>query len=549
MTPGRVSSPPIRRLLATLGISLLAARAAADAPPVCAPGSPLQLSGSVADDQEKSYLLLPFAVPARTGDPGTTDVTRIEVGYGWTDHNPLPTNPVTQTVFDLGLWDEAGTTGTNAFRGWSGSRLGKLPDTIHVAAASASRGYTPGAIKPGTWHVELGVAALNPAGATWHVEISCHTEPPVADAPASDPVDTTHIAKGQPGWYHADFHMHGYHSHANGPTWEAFIAQARTAGLDILMVTEYVVGTHWHELGATQEANPDLLLWPGREIITYFGHANTFGETPSTLEYRHGHQGISLRGIQKDAVADGALFGINHPTTFPGPVFSNLCRGCEFELDDEVDWTQVDTIEVINAQVLARSSDVGIPDFSGQSAQNPFIQTAIDYWEDKLLQGYRITAVSGSDSKGQERGDEFLRKGYGASATAIYAADLSRAAVTEAIRAGRAYIKARGVTGSPELEMTVTGSNGETGTFGDTLQSELATLEITVRNGLGQRLHLIVNGQTLLVLPIDSDDYHQQLPVTRDPDTEGPLGTFVRVETYDEKSITTLGNPVFLLAP
>ncbi len=514
----------------------------APADPVCKAGQvPLLLSGSVSKADEKSYLLLPFEV-----HPG---VNRVEVGYRWQDRNPLPSNPVTQTVFDLGLWDEDGTAGPQAFRGWSGSRLGRLDQDqppVFVERARASRGYTPGPVRPGTWHVELGVAALNQAGADWQVEIRCQAADSGGQQPKPDPVDPAHVANPAPGWYHADFHMHAFHSHANGPDGEELAAQARAAGLDILLVTEYVTGQHWRELGALQRAHPDLLIYPGREVITYFGHVNTFGETPSMLEYRHGHAGISIADIQAGAIADGALFGINHPTIFPGPVFSNFCRGCEFTLGAEIDWRQVHTIEVVTGPTLAKSSDVGAPD-TGQTAQNPFLQTAIDYWEEKLLAGHRITAVSASDFKGVQESDR-QRVGYGSSATAIHADSLSRADVRSAILAGRAYVRARGVHDSPELALKVIDSLGNEGMFGDSFRSDHATLEVEVRGGAGQHLRLVQNGQEVLVLPITGDPQSWTLPIARNPATEGPLGTFWRVETYDEQSVTTIGNPVFLTA-
>ncbi len=501
----------------------------------------LQLAGSVSKSDEKQYLLLPFAVHAGTN--------RIEVNYGWQDRNPLPGNPVTQTVFDLGLWDEDGVREPAAFRGWSGSRLGKLQsaqEPVFVERARASRGYTPGPIRPGTWHVELGVAALNDAGADWRVEIRCRVADSGGAAPRPDPVDPSHVARAASGWYHADFHMHGYHSHEKGPDAADFVAQARAAGLDILMVTDYVVGTHWQELGAMQRAYPDLLVWPGREIITYFGHANSFGETPSTLEYRHGYQDITLGQIQADVLADGALFGVNHPTIFPGPVFSNFCRGCEFTLGEQIDWSGVHTIEVVTGPTLAKSSDLGAPD-SGQSAENPFIRTAIDFWEDKLLAGYRITAVSGSDFKGVNEAER-ERVGYGSSATAIGAENLSRAAVRDAILAGRAYVRSRGVHDSPALDLRVTDSNGVTGTFGASFVADTAMLELTITGGAGQSLRLSQNGQDVLLLPVAGDPFIVQLPIARNPATEGPLGTFWRVDTLDERSVTAIGNPVFLRA-
>jgi len=504
----------------------------------CAPGNPvIELTGSVTQADAKTYQLLPFEVDAST--------TRVEVGYEWTDNGAGPSTPLTQTVFDLGLWDADGYRVPQGFRGWSGSRQGRLDQDqarIFVQADSAERGYNPGAIEPGTWYAELGIAAVGPQGADWRIEIAC-LGPVTNTQPAVDPVDPAHIANAGPGWYHGDFHMHGVHSNANAPEWDGVIQQAREAGLEFLMLSEYITGRHWDELGPVQRTHPDLLLWPGREVITYFGHVNTFDETRNVIEYRHGFEDVTIGEIQQQTKAAGGLFQVNHPTIFPGPAFENFCRGCEFTLGDDIDWSQVDTIEVVTGPVLATSSEVGLPAFPGQ-IQSPFVQTALDLWEDLLMQGHKITAVSGSDSKGVDDPADRTRKGYGSSATVVFAQTLSRQGLRAGIQAGKAYIKTRGKHASPGLEMTVT-AGAETGTFGDVFVADSATLEVTVTGAQGQRLRILQNGNQVLEVPIISDPFTHSQAINRSPQ-EGPLGTFWRVETLDQDSLTTIGNPVFL---
>ncbi len=512
---------------------------------LCAPGqAPLEFAGTVATADAKTYRLMPFTVLAGTG--------RVEVAYQWTDAPGLPSTPLTATTLDLGLWDSAGYRSPQGFRGWSGSRQGRLDRDqapVFVEATRAERGYVPGNIVPGIWYAELGIAAVAPQGASYLLRIEC--EAAVSGSPANDPVDRSHVARVVPGWYHGDFHMHGYHSQPNGPDAAAFVAQARAAQLDFLMVTDYVTGQHWRELGAMQRANPDLLVWPGREIITYFGHVNTHGETPSVVEYRHGFEDVGIAEIQRLAKQDGALFQVNHPTIFPPPLFSNFCRGCYFELADQIDWSQVDTIEILTGAVLSTADDLGQSLPLPLTVEQPFMSTAILLWEDLLRQGYRITAVSGSDSKGVEASEaEVIRKGYGSSATAVYAGELSRPALTAAIRAGHAYVRTRGVARSPALTFTAVAADGQSGIFGDTLAVdalEAVTLTATVSGGQGQQLTYYRNGIPALTVPVTSDPFtHVFSAATRDPLNEGPLGTFWRIETRDLQSRTAIGNPVFL---
>jgi hypothetical protein len=518
--------------LASDALVTLRRRSIGGAPPGCEPdGPPVVIRGTAFPDEERTYLVLPFEVK-----PGTT---RIEVDYDWEALPPgLPENPLTQTVFDLGLWDEHGYRCAEGFRGWSGSRH----KSVFVQADQAQRAYRPGPVNPGIWYVELGLAAVGPTGAEWKVTVRART-PAVGAPPLPYSVDATHVANPQPGWYHGDFHMHAWHSHPEGPQPEKFVEFARAARLDFLPVTEYVVGHHWNQYGKVQQANPDLVIWPGREIVTYFGHVNSLGETPEFIEYRHGFEDVHIRDIQTTVRATGAIFQINHPTTFAGPLFQNFCRGCAFELDDEIDWDAVDTIEVLTGPALVRPADYQLPDF-GVEIANPFMGSAIDFWENLLNRGHRITAVSGSDDK--------KGPGLGSSATAVFADQLSRPALIKAIRAGRAYVRTRGVAGSPALQMTATTSDGHTGTFGCTLVLDrpeaTAQLSVTVTGGAGQSLRLVCNGDDLRTVPITTDPFTHTFAVSRVPG-EGPLGTWYRVETFDARSRTTIGNPVFFTGP
>lgn len=513
---------------------------AADSAPSCAPGGPVVVfAGSVSSADAKTYRDLAFEVA-----PGTT---RVEVGYRWDDMKPLPNTPASvlvQTVLDLGLWDQRGVGMPAGFRGWSGSRQGKTATgqpPVWVQADTAERGYRPGTVEPGTWNVDLGIAAVAPAGATYEVTVRCLATP--VGAPfVSRPVDPSHVARATAGWYHGDFHMHGYHSNANAPSWSGFVSFARAAGLDFLPVTDYVTDQHQRELGPVQEANPDLLIWPGREIITYYGHATVFGETPHVIDWRHGAPGVTLARIQAATVDDGALFGVAHPTIFPTPVFGSFCRGCEFTLGDEINWDNVATMEVLTGPILVDDKQIGGPG-TKTYIQNPFVPTAIDLWQRALLAGHKITAVSGSDDK--------LGPDLGSSATAVYADQLSRPALKRALQAGHAYVRTRGVHASPTLEMTATAADGQQGMFGDTLHAEAAWVTVRVTGGAGQTLLISADGRSAGAVPIVGADFTHTFLATRLP-TSGPLGTFWRADTLAPTSgssgpyLSTIGNPIFL---
>lgn len=526
-----------RRFAAAFAVTLaLAALATAtsvaqtSAPPCLPSGDTVVLEGTVAPADNQTYLLLPVDVAAGT--------TRVEVAYTWGDVDPLLSQiPTTQTVVDLGLWDADGAFTPEGFRGWGGSRQGVIHrdmPPVWVQADSADRGFYPGTVEPGTWHVELGFGWVNEGGGTWHVEVTC-LAPPVGPEPPDDPVDPDHVADPEPGWYHGDFHMHAYHSNPAGPTHDEAVSHARDIGLDFLPITEYVTTAHHTTWGEVARANPDLIVWPGREIITYHGHANALGETPTVVDYRHGFQDVTLADIQAATVADGALFQINHPTIFPGPLAS-FCRGCEFELLDNIDLDLVTTFEVLTGPVEVDPSDIGGP-ATPQGGEQPFVRTAIDLWEDLLADGHRITAVGSSDSKSAE--------GHGVPATAVYAEELSRPALIEALRNGRAYVRTRGIADSPELDVTATAGDDEV-MIGGTLVADMADLSITVRGGTGHVIEVSRNGVLMTTIPVPTDDFTVPYPAFRGLDG-GPLGTFYRVDVRDSEGILSIiGNPIFL---
>jgi hypothetical protein len=490
-------------------------------------GGPAVVEGAVGPEAQSTYHLVDVEVP-----PGTR---RIEVAYTWT--------PVDDAVVDLGLRAPGG-----AFRGWSGSREGRLhagQDPVAVEEGGASRGYLAGPIEPGTWSVELGFGDVG-TGVAWRLELGCTSTTRLGSGAVDDPVDPDHVARDQPGWYRADLHMHGWHSHPDAPGWDDAIAAARAAGIDICAFTEYTTTAHWPQLGAVQRANPDLLIWPAREIITYFGHAVAYGATPSTTEYRVGHRplrgmtgAISMTDIQAAVVADGALFGVAHPTAYPVEEWGHFCRGCEYRLWDQTDLSAVTTMEVVTV-----GSVVG-------GHPNPFVRTAIEQWEAVLGAGHRIWAVAGSDDK--------LGDGYGGATTVIGADRLDVHAVREALTAGRAYIEARGAGASPRLALSarpVSGSDPvgldapeqhhrDAVTFGGTVAADVAEVFVEVSGAYGQLLVLRANGHEVESVPITDDHWRHRFLADRRGD-EGPLGTFWTIEVHDELALSALANPIFV---
>ena len=532
----RVASRPHRLgrvLLAFLAVALAATGGVTSAgaqstgsPPVSAGGAPtcgadpITLTGIVGPAVMKTYQLHPFVVP-----PGTAQV---EVSYTW--------DPVDKGVIDLGIYAN-GTKGPAAFRSWAGSRQGRIDKQmgpVIVAPDRNERTVSVGPIDPGTWYAELGIAAVEDgADLTCKVIVRC---PPGPQAPllAPDPVDPTHVARAEAGWYAGDFHLHAFHSSPDGPDPEAMLAKARAAGLDFVPVTEYVTPAHWDRLGALQRAHPDVVVWPGREIITYFGHMIVLNETRHAVDYRVGYEGITVAQLQKAAADDGGLVGIAHPTIFPAAQFGSLCRGCFFEKIDEVDWSAVTMMEVTTSGAIA--------DVDGNEIPNPFVDSAVELWEKELREGHRLTAVSGSDDKSGEH--------YGKTSTMVYAEQLSRPALDKAVRLGHAYVRGLGKL-SPTLDLQAKAPDGTTAMFGDTLTVPKAELTLTAKDAVGKELTVRRDGGEVQRVPITSDPFTFTTTIERGTDS-GPLGTFWGAEIRDLTSApgrelrTVIANPVFL---
>ncbi len=164
-------------------------------------GGPVVVDHAVSPEAQSTYHLVDVEVP-----PGTE---RLEIAYTW--------HPVDDAVIDLGVRGPGGV-----FRGWSGSREGRIhagQPPVALETGAATRGYLPGPIEPGIWRIELGFGDVG-RGATWRVEVTCSSTAQTDRAAVDDPVDPRHVARDEPGWYHADLHMHGWHSHPEAPGWD-----------------------------------------------------------------------------------------------------------------------------------------------------------------------------------------------------------------------------------------------------------------------------------------------------------------------------------------
>ena len=534
------------------------AYAAADAPcggePISAPDR--VITGEFGQSAQGSYVMLPFDVPAGT------DAVRVKYCHDQPLLTTVPgTDQLNKHTLDMGIYDarEAGDDAwdEDEFRGWGGSSRKDVtlspeasidPDPAPVATTETTIGYRPGAVEPGRWAVELGVAAVGTELATedgkvaWRVEIDLIDDPAFTDEPYQPvPYDET-PASPAPGWYAGDFHVHARNSAPGDATMRetfdyAFAPFGQGAGLDFITLSDYVTDRSWGEIGAFQADYPGKLIVRSSEVITYRGHINNHGGG-EYVDYRTGPifegqltgaPGIERRltGLQpvrsaqpasrilQDIHDGGGWNQLNHVETFPSevPTFGNLCRGCSWEYSDaETDYRRVDAIEVA-------TGPAGLEAGAVDPGPNPFTPLAIRFYEDALDANgpnrNRIAAVGSSDSHNAGDPDDPLTQApIGTAQTVVRAAELSEAGIGEGVSEQHTYVKVWGSDG-PDLRFAASPpGSAQRAIMGDTLAASQATLTARVlglnraraaRQG-AYTLSISRDGQPFLSLPIPPGD-------------------------------------------
>jgi hypothetical protein len=325
---------------------------------------------------------------------------------------------------------------------------------------------------------------------------------------------------------------------------------ARTAserGLDFIVITDHNTVSQADALRELQPWFDNLLLMPGREITTFEGHANLFG-TLALLDFRVGSSEVpDWNTLLTRIAATGGVISINHPIRPSG----EECMGCGWTPRSKVDYGRFQAVEVVN----------------GLDADTAF--SGIGFWEKLLSQGYRLTAIGGSDNHDalspavnpstlREPNDASspspatlakLKANSGAigtPTTVIYADELSQAGIVAAIRRGRVCID---VAGTRDRLLDITAEAGSRSAhMGEALEvSGRTTVHFrgTVRGVSGGRVEPIVDGQRLNLLKnpeitaaADSFEFSWRSDGRRH---------WVRVDVHDATGhLVLVGNPVYL---
>lgn len=416
----------------------------------------LVLEGDLTDKDLLTIRAVPFTVPK--------GVVRLSVDFDYTGRE-------NKTVVDLGVSDPDG------IRGSSGSNKASFT----LSRSDATPSYLAGAIVPGKWTLNLTIAAIRPGARsryTAKVYFWRH-----GDVPAVSSFSAAPLATGA-RWWRGDLHMHTAHSDGSCTTARAERSPCplfRTAeaavrnGLDFVAFTDHNTTSHFNAIRELQPHFDKLLMIPGMEITTFQGHANMFGTTEQ-IDFRLGTPQVPTIGHILRQVRDRrALISINHPSS---PT-DESCRGCGWSAPG-TDYAMIDAVEALNAGEL----------FGALRGRGPRA-SGISFWYELLRQGYRPTAIGGSDNHDTELG----KLGVGFPATVVYAPELSERAIVDGIRAGHVFIDVTG-TRDRVLEMTAQ-AGGASAMMGDALaapEGSTVQFSIHVANSKGGTIALLVDG-------------------------------------------------------
>ena len=435
--------------------------------------SALSFEGFVtpAEVRRQRYIYLPFAVP-----PGTA---RLHVSYQFTDPVTAPLGMGPGNNVDIGIFDPRGLDFPEApgFRGWSGSARREF----FIAAHEATPGYIAGPLLPGRWHIVLGFERVQESGVGYRVEVVLEEgrqETPTTEREGGDPAPRARVRGGR--FLRGDLHSHSVHSDGLN-TVEELARDAIAKGLDFLAVTDHNTCTHHRDL--ERLAHLPIVLIPGEEVTTYWGHANAWG-LRRFVDFRCTDE-ASMRALQRFVQERGGLFSINHPKAIGPPWLFDL-------------WEGFPCMEVWQAPWRFHNWD------------------SLERWETLLQRGQRVVAVGGSDTHSIPPARPLHPHGLGNPTTWVYVpeAEAGEEQVLAAIRRGHVFISAEPEGPRLVLQADADGDGRFEALMGDTVRAAEGRplrFRVAVEGGAGRRLWLVLDGVPVAIGPIEQESYVHHL--------------------------------------
>ncbi len=459
--------------------------------------------GTLTPISQRDYGYFPFYVPP--------DAVRIEAAYEYEGRDA-------DTVLDIGLFGPDGTDlVTGDFRGWSGSfRRG-----FFVMEDRATPGYLPGPLPAGQWQIVLGLQEMKRPASTFRVTVRVYTQAPPGGWPTPAPQDVheriapaaaqllaglrASCVNPHPRWYKGDLHLHSIHSDGENPIPE-LVAAARARGLDFLALTDHNTVAQNPHLPAASTA--EVLMIPGEEITTYYGHANVWG-LDRWLDFR-ARTPADAEALIAEAHRRGLLFSINHPKD-EGP---------------DWDWKTVrgfDCLEVWQAPWWVSNYQ------------------ALAWWDELLREGQRVVGVGGSDVHLVRTPARTYPHELGNPTTWVWAESFTAEAILDGIRRGHVFLTPE--PAGVEIYLTARTAAGEfmMGDEAPVAPGETVHLAGQVMGAEGCILRLISDVGVVQEMDIGAPDlaWETTATVTRD--------TYYRVEVMEPPEVPLDEEPAALM--
>ncbi len=463
------------------------------------------LSGHITREDKRSgdYRNLSFEV-----SPG---IVRFDVQYDYTRTRFCESKAGHENVLDIGIFSPGAFDNQHVFRGWSGGARSEF----FIGLDDATPGYLSGPLTAGIWTIVLGLYRIGDTGCDYTVTVmfTVGDEVFVLEETARDRIPDG--VSGGSVWFVGDLQSHTHHSDAEASV-EEIAAVARRRGLDFLAVTDHNTVSHHPEL--ERFSSGDLLLLPGMEVTTYYGHANIWG-LRDWVDFRYRESKEIPRVIQA-AHAQDALISINHPHT-----------DCSWEYG----WVDgFDAIEV------------------WQGLWNADNLAAVQWWDELLSEGKRIVGVGGSDRHQPRHYDPHFPHQVGTPATRVRASRLSTDAILTGIRAGHVTIAAE--PGGPWISLRVIRGDGVRADIGDELTvyaGEELTVDCSIQGANNNTLELVSAGEVIEYRTVTSDNWHTQfsLHVNRTTYLRAQLHTGSEEAARERDSyplFRALTNPIYI---
>ncbi len=457
------------------------------------------LKGDVTGAQHKTYLDVPFSVPA--------GVHRISVDFHYTGKDQRAT-------LDLGIADP------QRFRGESGGNKSHFT----ISETDATPSYLPGEIPAGQWRLIIAVANMRP-------EVVSHYEADIRfNARAEDAAFTAQPLASGKRWYRGDLHMHTAHSDGSCDSQSGHkvpcplfltVQAAASRSLDFIAITDHNADSQYEQLRELQPYFDHLLLIPGREMTTFHGHFNVFGVT-QFMDWRVSNGGLDLNAVLRDARTKGGIASVNHAEAPEG----EDCMGCRWMPAAGIDMNLFSAVEVINYGKIMFSS--------------------AKYWDSELRAGHRLAAVGGSDNHNATTPPGEVGA-IGWPATAVEADELSVPAILDGIRHGRTFID---LTGSRDKMLDFEAeAEGASAKMGGTLRATggaTITVSIHAIAAEGSVVHLLLDGEdSNTALPLEPAN-----PTAKTTLTASTGRHYLRLEVRDHNGVSELiSSPLYINFP